>query len=172
MIGLAFSFLSACCLCYSTFGKQKENILKWQVANTSFLILANLFLKGYSGMATNVVCLVRNILGAKGRLNRTNTIVLTILIVVAGVAVNNRGLLGLLPVVASVEYSICMYLCKNAQQMRLALAVNVALWAIYDFAIGSYPMFATDLIVAGASVLNVFRFQRPGKDKADAAGST
>ena len=160
IIGLIFSFLSACCLCYSTFGKRKENILKWQVANTAFLILANLFLKGYSGMATNMVCLVRNMLGAKGRLNRTNTIVLTILIVIAGVTVNNRGGLGLLPVVASVEYSFCMYLCKNAQQMRLALAVNVALWAIYDFAIGSYPMFATDLIVAGASVLNVFRFKQ------------
>ena len=160
MLGLFFSFLSACCLCYSTFGKRKENILKWQVANTSFVILANLFLKGYSGMATNVVCLVRNILGAKGRLGKTSTVILTILIVAGGVAVNNRGWLGLLPVIASVEYSVCMYLCKDAQQLRLALAVNVALWAVYDFAIGSYPMFATDVIVAGASLFNVFRFQR------------
>lgn len=159
MLGLLFSLLSACCLCYSTFGKRKENMLKWQVANTSFLILANLFLKGYSGMATNLVCLIRNILGAKGRLNRTNTVVLTILIVAGGVAVNNRGWLGLLPVIASVEYSICMYLCKDAQQMRLALAINVALWAIYDFAIGSYPMFVTDLIVAGASLINALRFK-------------
>lgn len=134
-------------------------MLKWQVANTSFLILANLFLQGYSGMATNVVCLVRNILGANGRLNKTNTAILAILIVVGGIAVNNRGWLGLLPVIASLEYSICMYLCKNAQQMRLALAVNVALWAIYDFAIGSYPMFATDVIVAGASLLNVLRLK-------------
>ena len=160
MIGLFFSFLSALCLCYSTFGKRKENILKWQVAHTSFVILANLFLKGYSGMATNAVCLVRNILGAKGRLNKVNTVILTILIVAGGVIVNNRGWLGLFPVVASVEYSICMYLCKNAQQMRLALAVNVALWAIYDVSIGSYPMFVTDVIVAGASMLNVFRFKK------------
>ena len=56
-----------------------------------------------------------------------------------------------------------MYRCKDAQQVRLALAVNVALWAIYDFEIGSYPMFATDLIVAGASVLNVFRFKCQGE---------
>ena len=132
MIGLFFSFLSACCLCYSTFGQKKENMLKWQVANTSFAILAQLFLKGYSGMATNLVCLIRNILGARGRLNKTNTVILTILIVVAGVAANNRGWLGLLPVITSVEYSACMYLCKDAQQMRYALAVNVALWAVYD----------------------------------------
>lgn len=159
MIGLFFSLLSACCLCYSTFGKRKENMLKWQVANTSFVILANLLLKGYSGMATNLVCLVRNILGAKGLLNRINTAILDILIIAGGAAVNNRGLLGLLPVVASVEYSVCMYLCKNAQQMRLALAVNVVLWAIYDFVIGSYPMFATDVIVAGVSLLNALRFK-------------
>lgn len=169
MIGQFFSFLSACCLCYSTFGKRKENILKWQVANTAFLILANLFLKGYSGVATNLICLVRNFLGARGRLNKVNTIVLAILIVAGGIAVNNRGWLGLLPVVASVEYSICMYLCRDAQQMRLALAVNVALWAVYDFTIASYPMFATDLIVAGACCLNVFRYKRlRGKDEGQA----
>ena len=162
MFGLLFSFLSACCLCYSTFGKKKENMLKWQVANTFFLILSNLFLKGYSGMATNLVCLIRNIIGAKGRLNKHNTVILTILIVVGGILVNNRGWFGLLPVIASVEYSACMYLCKNAQQLRLALAVNVALWAVYDLIIGSYPMFVTDLIVAGASLINVLRYKRLG----------
>lgn len=88
MIGQIFSLLSACCLCYSTFGKRKENMLKWQVANTSFVILANLFLKGYSGMATNLVCLVRNILGAKGKLNRNNTVILTI-VIVAGASLLN-----------------------------------------------------------------------------------
>lgn len=163
MIGLIFSFLSACCLCYSTFGKKKENMLKWQVANTFFLILSNLFLKGYSGMATNLVCLVRNIIGAKGRLNKYSTVILTILIVVGGIVVNNRGWLGLLPVIASVEYSACMYLCKDAQQLRLALAVNVALWAVYDLMIGSYPMFVTDLIVAGASLVNVMRYRQMGE---------
>lgn len=30
----------------------------------------------------------------------------------------------------------------------------------YDFAIGSYPMFATDVIVAGASLFNIFRFKQ------------
>ncbi len=165
MIGQIFSFLSACCLCYSTFGRRKENILKWQVANTAFVILANLFLKGYSGMATNLVCLVRNLLGAKGKLNKTNTVVLAILIVVAGIAVNNRGWLGLLSVIASLQYSICMYICRDAQQMRLALAVNVALWAVYDLAIGSYPMFATDVIVAAASLVNVLRYRRAEVEK-------
>lgn len=62
--------------------------------------------------------------------------------------------------IASLEYSIGMYCCKGAQQMRLELAGNVALWAIYDFAIGSYPMFVTELIVADASVLNVLRYKR------------
>ena len=159
MLGLICSFLSACCLCCSTFGKKKENILKWQVANTSFAILSNLFLQGYSGMVTNLVCLIRNILGAAGKLTKCNSAILILAIIVCGCAANNRGLIGLLPVLASVEYSIGMYRCRSAQAMRIALAVNVALWAVYDFVIGSYPMFVTDLIVAGSSLINLFRFR-------------
>ena len=70
---------------------------------------------------------------------------LLILCIVAGLWANNRGIIGLFPVIASAEYTLLMYITKNEQQMRWALMINLFLWLIHDFYVQAYPSAITDL---------------------------
>lgn len=43
--------------------------------------------------------------------------------------------------------------------MRIALIVNLMLWAIIDFLIQAYPMFVADIVIAIVTFVNVLRFR-------------
>ena len=64
-----------------------------------------------------------------------------------GVFFNNIGWLGLLPIILSIQFTICVYAIKSAQHMRIALIINLLLGMIFDFLIKAYPMFALDIII-------------------------
>ena len=76
-----------------------------------------------------------------------------------GVFFNNRRWIGLFSIIASVQYTICMYLLKSAQHMRYALAVNLLFWTIFDFAIKSYPLFIMDIAIIVVTVINIIRYK-------------
>ena len=76
-----------------------------------------------------------------------------------GVCFNNNGLLGLLPIIASVSYTICIYVLKSAQKMRVALVINLIQWLFFDFFIKAYPMFVMDLIIIIITLINIFRYK-------------
>lgn len=160
VLGEIFSLLAALCLAYSTFGNKKNKMMLWQAINAVFYGLSNLFLGAYSAVVTNILTLARNTLQVKNRLSRNLTIIICLLMAVAGVIFNNLGWLGLLPIVASVSYTICVYVLKSAQQMRIALIINLLQWMIVDFAVKSYPMLVMDIIIIIVTFFNVVRYRK------------
>lgn len=149
--------LAALCLAYSTFGNKKNKMMFWQAINAVFYGLSNLFLGAYSAVVTNILTLFRNTLQVKDKLNKTLTIIICLLMIAVGLIFNNLGWVGLLPILASVSYTICVYTLKSAQQMRIALIVNLLQWAIIDFIVKSYPMFVMDIIIITVTFVNVLR---------------
>jgi len=125
IIGEIFSLLAALTLAYSTFSNKKNKMIWWQAINAIFYGISNLFLGGYSAVVTNVLTLSRNILVVKNKLDKKFTIIICILMTIVGVYFNNRVWLGLLPIIASVQYTICVYVLKSAQRMRIALIINL-----------------------------------------------
>lgn len=87
-------------------------------------------------------------------------IIYSILNVGIGYAVNTKGLIGLLPAIAGVEYAIFLYKTKSAQVMRYALIINLLMWVVYDFLVMSYPMFIMDIIIIIVTTINAIRFKR------------
>lgn len=157
--GETLSLLAALALVYSTFTNKKQEMMKWQALNTVFLGFSDWFLGAHSAVVTNVLTFVRNILSAKGKLSKSLTLVICALMIVVGSLFNNRGWLGVLPIVASVQFTLCIYSLKSAQHMRIALIVNLMLWAIIDFLIQAYPMFVADIVIAIVTFVNVLRFR-------------
>ena len=129
----------------------------WQAAHAVCYCLSNLFLGGYSAVISNVLIAVRNILLAKDKLNKWVTSLICVLIITIGIYFNNRGWLGLLPIVASVSYTILMYLVKTVQGMQLALISNLTQWTVFDFLLKSYPMFVMDVVIIGITVRNYLK---------------
>lgn len=165
IIGEIFSFIAAICLARSTFGKTKKDIVRWQITEQFFCLTSNLSLSGYSGAVVNIVSLIRNILSIKGKFNKKLVLPFLLIIVIFGVIFNNRGWVGLIPLIATIEYTIALGIYKKSQNIRLALAINSILWAIYDFVIMSYPIFIMDLIVATLALINYAKHHKKRKKK-------
>ena len=132
ILGNVFSLLSAICIAISVLKKNKNDLILWQVIDVIFCILSNIALYTYSAMTTNSIALIRNILAYKNKLTKKITWILFILCIVVGLYANNRGLIGLFPIVASASYTIFMFTTKDEQQMRWALVSNLILWFVHD----------------------------------------
>ena len=70
-----------------------------------------------------------------------------ILCVIAGLWANNRGIIGLFPIIASASYTVFIYTTKNEQQMRWALVSNLILWFVHDAYVQAYPSALTDFVL-------------------------
>ena len=157
ILGNVFSLLSAICIAISVLKKNKNDLILWQVIDVIFCILSNIALYTYSAMTTNSIALIRNILAYKNKLTKKITWILFILCIVVGLYANNRGLIGLFPIVASARYTIFMFTTKDEQQMRWALVSNLILWFVHDIYIQAYPSALTDVVLSIWTSVQIFK---------------
>ena len=104
--------------------------------------------------------IIRNILAYKNKLTEKLTFVLMILCIVAGLWANNRGIIGLFPIVASASYTVLMYTTRNDQQMRYALISNLLLWFVHDFYVQAYPSALTDAALSVWTAVQIIRHRQ------------
>ncbi|MBR1841350.1 MAG: YgjV family protein [Alphaproteobacteria bacterium] len=157
IIGNIFSFLSAVFIALSVIKKNKKDLIWYQVIDVIFCILSNIALCTYAALTTNSVALIRNILAYKSRLTRKITWILFVLCIVFGLLANNRGFIGLFPVIASSSYTVFMFTTKDEQQMRWALVSNLMLWFVHDIYVQAYPSAATDVLLSIWTIVQIFR---------------
>lgn len=157
LIANILSGIGAILLLYSTFGKKKENILLVQALSATASAVSYLLAASYSAMLISIIAVMRNIIAAKGKLTPSITFAISIILVLLGLCANTRGLVGLFPIVASVEYTIWSARGTTAQSLRWAVFVNLALWLIHDICVSLYLFVAMDLIILTATVVNIVR---------------
>ena len=157
IIGNLFSLLSAICLAISVIKKNKNDLIWWQVIDVVFCILSNIALYTYAALTTNSIALIRNILAYKNKLTKNITWILFILCILVGLWANNRGIIGLFPIVASASYTIFMFTAQNAQQMRWALVFSLILWFVHDIYVQAYPSALTDIVLSLWTCLQIYR---------------
>lgn len=147
IVGNFFSLLSAICIWVSVVKQSKKDFMYWQIGDTFFGIVANVALYAYAALVISIICFVRNILSFMDKLTQKITIVLLLISVVVGLYANNLGAIGLLPIIASASYTVCIYLTKNEQQMRYALMINMGLWFIHNLYVQAYPSAVANIVL-------------------------
>ena len=157
IVGNIFSLLSAVCVAISVIKKSKNDLIWWQIFDIMFCILSNIALYTYSALTTNSVALIRNFLAYKNKLTKNLTWILFFLCIIVGLWANNRGVIGLFPILASTSYTIFMYITKNAQQMRWALVSNLILWLVHDIYVQSYPLAFMDVSLSLWTLVQIFK---------------
>lgn len=157
IVGNIFSLLAAICIGVSVVKKNKTDLIWWQIFDVVFCIFSNISLCAYAALSTNSISLIRNILAYQNKLTKFITFILTILCVVVGLWVNNLAIIGILPITASASYTIFLYITKNEQQMRWALALNLLLWLIHDLYVQAYPLAFTDAILSVWTLVQIIR---------------
>ncbi|MBO4293888.1 MAG: YgjV family protein [Alphaproteobacteria bacterium] len=157
ILGNIFSFCAVVCIAISATQKNKKDFMYWQIGDTIFGIFATISLSAYAALIINSVDLIRNICSYKNILTKRLTFIILILGVIFGLYANNLAIIGILPIVASAGYTICVYLTKNDQQMRWALVVTTFLWFIHNFYIQSYPSAASNFFLSFWTLFQIFK---------------
>lgn len=159
IIGNILALLAVICMAVSVVKRSKKDLIYWQSLDTVFFIASTVVLSSYSAVVTNTVSLIRNIFAYKGFLTKTLTWVFCFLSVVIGLFLNNRGVIGWLPVIATLQYTVCLYITKNEQQMRYALIFNLIFWLVHDSYIQSYPSAINALVLIIWTAFQAWRFK-------------
>jgi hypothetical protein len=137
-LGHILSAVSFAALAASLFARDTHRLFLLQAADSFLGALSNLCFGGFSGASTNGIATARNLLKANGRFTGSVVWVTLVAQVAFGVLVNNQGLLGLLPVAATVEYTLAVALTDGVRAVKLALLVNILMWGSYAVLIGDW----------------------------------
>ncbi|MBP5215023.1 MAG: YgjV family protein [Alphaproteobacteria bacterium] len=160
LIGNLFSFLAVACLAVSAVKQSKKDLMLWQIGDPFFGILSTIALSAYAALVINCVGLVRNFLAYRGILTKKQTIIFLVIGVIFGLFANNLSFIGLLPIIASAGYTVCVYITKNEQQMRYALTICTILWFIHNFYIQSFPSALANIILCVWIIKQIIKYRK------------
>ena len=128
--------------------KTTKKVLAYQNLSQLLYATGTILLRGYSGAVQNFVSILRNLVAMRGIDHKWIQWLLAILGVVLGLAFNNLGLVGLLPVIANLQYTLVMFRYQNNERaLKLSFLVAVAMFSVFNLAIWNLVGFVTNLIV-------------------------
>lgn len=102
-------------------------MLTWQLSDYFFTMIANFLLSGYTGAISISVSIIHNTLMIKHWDSIYTTVILVIIQVSAGTYFNNLGLIGFLPLISSVSYTIITFMTSKVQWLRWVTVENMLL---------------------------------------------
>ena len=93
------------------------------------------------------LCAIRNVFIAYDKYTDKIMYIFAVLTLIFGVVTNNRGVVGLLPVIATLLYTVTLKFTKSIVGIKLCILLNTAIWVAYSFIIQDYPTGISDSIV-------------------------
>ena len=158
ILGNVFSLCASISDTLSSSRKTAKGVLLVQCLSQVFYLASTLALKGYSAAVQNAVSIFRNLAAISKKENKLVEWILVILGVVLGLVFNNRGFMGLLPVVANLEYTLAVFRFKdNERALKIAFAICIALFMIFNVAILNFVGAITNGVVLVMTILFVVK---------------
>ena len=127
--------------------KTHKGILGVQTLSCVFYGIGSVFLKGYSSTVQNAVGILRNLAAMRNIKSKWIEWTLIALGVILGIVFNNRELVGWLPVVANLEYSIAVFKLKDRPRLlKYAFILNLLMYSVFSVVIMDYVSLASNLV--------------------------
>ena len=146
LIGNVLSVISVAFLILSCVFNERKRVYQAQFWETAFCAASTAFFGAWSGLTTNAIALYRNYKNMEDTFSGRDMVITAALTIAAGLIVNVNGLIGVIPIFATLEITLVNYYARNPVCTKTGIMVNVALWMIYFFLIGSIPAAAGQLI--------------------------
>ena len=128
--------------------KTARGVLGFQNISQGVYAVSALVLGGYSACAQNVVSILRNFAAMKNIKNKYLEWTLVVLGVVLGVVFNNRGIIGLFPVIGNLQYTLAIFRFKdNERLLKLSFLISVASFVVFNVVIWNFVGAVSDMIV-------------------------
>ena len=157
LIGNCISFAGACFTLLSAWSRDRKRIYLFQAAQCLLLSVANIFFASVSGVTTCALCAVRNRLLAYDRFTARCCALFVVAVAALGLYANNRGIVGLLPIISTVLYTLGCFFAKRTKAIKLNMIVNLVLWAAYDLLVGDFVSAAVDSVSAVTALASILR---------------
>lgn len=152
--------VAAVFLAVSCIAKNRKSIFLWQALNCLLLAIASYFFRSYAGITTLFFCGLRNLLIVWNRYTKNAMFILLLGIVLTGLWANNRGIVGLLPIIATVEYTICCHYIRSEHYTRWSILINEVIWLTYSFLILDIFTAVSDGIVILVDGIAIYKNSR------------
>lgn len=140
----------------ASYVKSDKLCIMLQSVQIFMFVISNILLKGITGVIINALSLVRNILTYKRKLTKLLKYGLLTLIVVLSIIFNNLGIIGYLPLIGTVIFTIFID-SKDNFKFRLSLTFSVFMWLIYDVYIMSYSSAVFDFFSFVGGIVTLIR---------------
>lgn len=158
IIGNACSLLAMCTDAISSWAKSARKMLLFQCLSQGIYAVGSVILKGYSAAVQNVISLARNLFATRKRSLPVVEWILIALGVGLGLFFNNRSWIGLLPVVANLEYSLAVLFFKdNEQLLKIAFFIDVLLFCIFNTVIFNIVGTVSNIIVMIMTLMAILK---------------
>ena len=138
--------------------KKHSQIMAIQIIRQLFYGASSIVLKGYSSTAQNAVAIFRNFAAMKNVKSKVIEWTLILAGVVLGFVFNNRGLLGWLPIIANLEYSVAVFRFRdNEKALKISFIINMIMYAVFSAVILNYVGVVSCSVIAVTTAVSLFR---------------
>lgn len=167
IVGNVCTVLAMACNAISSAGRSPKKVLWMQSASQAIYGISGIALQGYSATAQNVVSILRNLAAIRNMKSKVVEWGLVVLGVVLGVACNNRGVIGLLPVIGNLQYTLAIFKFKtDERKIKIFFLISTVCFVVFNFAICNYVGALADAIVSVTTATMIWKDFRRKEKKA------
>lgn len=164
VVGNGISLFAGIFLVISYYINDAKKAYFYQFLNAFILAISSVFFFSWVGITTMLIAAIRNLMVYYDRLTRNWTIVFLVVTVILGIYVNTLGFVGLLPVIAVIEITLCNFLLKSIKPIKLSFIVNSLIYIIYFFAIYDFTSVAIESFTALVGIVSLVQLIRNASD--------
>ena len=161
IIGNLCSLLAMATDSVSSAQKTARRVLIVQNLSQVIYFTGGILLKGYSGAVQNAVSFLRNMVAIWKMESKVIEWILLALGVVLGLVFNNLGWVGLLPVIANVQYTLAVFRFKDDERaLKISFMICCALFVVFNSAIYNIVGAGTNLVVIVTIITNLVKTRK------------
>ena len=139
--------------------KKKSKILVVQTVQLLMQAVSMLLLGGVTGAVSNVISCFRNYLCYKEKLTTVWKIIIIAASIGMTIALNEQGLLGIIPAAVCTIYIIFMDI-KDPVKFKLLVTLSFIPWMVYHFILKSYTGAIFDAATVVTNAVTLFKMIR------------
>lgn len=157
IIGNIISLIAGVFIILSMWVNDEKKAYLYQFLNAFILIISSVFFFSWTGVTTMAIAATRNMMVYKDRLTLRWTVFFIVISVVLGLMVNTMGFVGLLPIIAIIQITLCNYYLKTIKSIKTSFIVNSAIYIVYFLAILDFSSAAIESVTALIGVVALFK---------------
>lgn len=157
VIGNVISLVAGVFIILSMWVNDEKQAYWYQFLNAFILMISSVFFFSWTGVTTMAIAAARNLMVYNDKLTLNWTVFFIIISVVLGLMVNTMGFVGLLPIIAIVQITICNYSLKSIKSIKTSFIVNSAVYVVYFLAILDFSSASIESITALVGIVSLFR---------------